>query len=238
MPAELMRQRDQGLGNGELHFLNHEILFDRTGRVLNIADQEAQQALTELCLSQGIEVIVLDNLSTLASGIKENDSFDWERVNNWLLQCRRHRIAVILIHHAGRTGEVRGTSKREDATLWVIAMNDAKRHTDEKHCTRFISLFTKPSRNTQDDVPAYEWHVTTDASGEVEITHKQAHSLAVFRRCLEEGLTDNSQIAEEMRVSKATVSKLFKKACDAGWACKDGRDYALVEATNRGNEEV
>ena len=87
-------------------------------------------------------------------------------------------------------------------------------------------------------MPAYEWHVTTDASGEVEITHKQAHSLAVFRRCLEEGLTDNSQIAEEMRVSKATVSKLFKKACDAGWACKDGRDYALVEATNRGNEEV
>ncbi len=42
-------------------------------------------------------MVVLDNLSTLASGMKENDAFEWEQVNNWLLHFRRHKIAVILV---------------------------------------------------------------------------------------------------------------------------------------------
>ncbi len=106
--------------------------------------------------------MVLDNLSTLASGMKENDSFAWEQVNNWLLQFRRHKIAVIMVHHAGRNGEARGTSKREDAAFWVMALDDAKKHADDKSGARFISRFTKPSRNTQEEVPAYEWQITTD----------------------------------------------------------------------------
>jgi putative DNA primase/helicase len=235
MPADLMRQRDRGFGNGQLSFLNHEILFDRTQKVLNITNPEAQNAIMDLCINRGIEVVMLDNLSTLASGMKENDAFAWEQVNNWLLQFRRHRIAVILIHHAGRNGEARGTSKREDATFWVIALNDAKKQADDRSGARFVSLFTKPSRNTQEDVPAYEWGVTTDPNGAVKITFKPAQSLDVFRRCLEEGLSDNRQIAEEMRISPGQTSKLFKKACDQGWARKDGRDYALVGNTGIGN---
>ena len=100
-------------------------------------------------------------------------------------------------------------------------------------------MFTKPSRNTHEDVPAYEWGVTTDATtGAVEIACKPAQSLDVFRRCLEEGLSDNRQIAEEMRISPGQVSKLFKKARDQGWAEKDGRDYALVGDTSIGNEAL
>ena len=130
MPADLMRARDVGLkqGAGEIEFLNHEILFDRTERVLNITDLELQKAITGHCLESGVKVVIIDNLSTLASGMKENDSFEWEKVNNWLLQFRRHKIAVIVVHHAGRNGEARGTSKREDAAFWVIALDDAKKH--------------------------------------------------------------------------------------------------------------
>ncbi len=175
--------------------------------------------------------ISMARATALASGMKENDAFAWEQVNNWLLQFRRHRIAVVLIHHAGRNGEARGTSK--------IALNDAKKQADDKTGARFVSLFTKPSRNTQEDVPAYEWCVTTDpTTGTVEITYKPAQSLDVFRRCLEEGLSDNRQIAEEMRISPGQVSKLFKKARDQGWALKDGRDYALVGDISIGNETL
>src|SRR5947209_4043641 len=38
MPADLMRDRDRGLGSGEVEFLNHAILFDRTEKVLNITE--------------------------------------------------------------------------------------------------------------------------------------------------------------------------------------------------------
>lgn len=232
MPADLMRARDQGLrsGPGEVAFLNHEILFDRFERVLNITDRESQLAITKLCLDTGIKVVVLDNLSTLASGMKENDSYAWEQVNNWLLQFRRHKIAVIVIHHAGRNGEARGTSKREDAAFWVVVLDDAKKHSDDSRGARFISRFTKPSRNTQEEVPAYEWGFLTDAeTGHVAVTAKLAQSLDVFRRLIADGVTDCAQIAAEMKVSPATVSRMAKKGFDAGWLARAGRSYALIE---------
>ena len=232
MPADLMRARDKGLGtrDGDVEFLNHEILFDRTQRVLNIVQPDVQQAITKRCLETGIKVVILDNLSTLESGMKENDSSDWEMVNNWLLQFRRHKIAVILVHHAGRNGEARGTSKREDAAFWVIALDDAKAHAQERGGACFISRFTKPSRNTAEEVPAYEWRITTEPeTGAISVTHKLAQSLDVFRRLIEDGVTDCSHIATEMKVSPATVSRMAKKAEVAGWLSTKGRKYVLID---------
>lgn len=132
MPPDLMRERDQGLGSGDIEYLNHEILFQRTGKVLNIATPEVQNAILTRCLNLGVKLLILDNLSTLASGVKENDSFEWEQLHNWLLQFRRHRIAVILVHHASRGGYARGTSKREDAAFWVIALDDTRSRSNHR----------------------------------------------------------------------------------------------------------
>jgi hypothetical protein len=76
MPPDLMRDRCYGLlgNNDRLEFLNHEILFDRTGRVLNITNREVQNAITQQCVASGIKVLILDNLSTLAFGMKENEA--------------------------------------------------------------------------------------------------------------------------------------------------------------------
>jgi hypothetical protein len=64
MPPDLMRDRCEGLEarNDNLQFLNHEILFERTGKVLNIADSEAQRAITARCMNTGVKVVILDNL--------------------------------------------------------------------------------------------------------------------------------------------------------------------------------
>lgn len=237
MPPDLMRDRDRGLGSGEVEFLNHGILFDRTEKVLNITESGVQEAILQRCIRDNIRLVVLDNLSTLASGIKENDSFEWERLHNWLLHFRRRKIAVILIHHAGRSGEMRGTSKREDAAFWVISLNDGKKHADDKRGARFVSIFTKPSRNTQDEVPSYEWHVVTDpVTGEVSVGCKPAQTLDVLRQLIEDGVTECGQLAQEMRVTPGTISKLAKKAMKEGWLRKKGREYELVEDGNKGNE--
>lgn len=231
MPPDLMRDRDKGLerNTGELEFLNHEILFERTSKVLNITKPDVQHAIMERCIKTGVRVLILDNLSTVASGMKENDADAWELVNNWLLDLRRRKIAVVIVHHAGRNGEMRGTSKREDNVFWIIALDDAKKSAEDKSGARFVSRFTKPSRNTQEEIPAYEWHIATDsATGTVSVTHKQAQSLDVFRQVIEDGVTDCTQIAQELKVSPATVSRMAKKAIDAGWLKKHGRGYALV----------
>jgi putative DNA primase/helicase len=241
MPPDLMRDRCGGLqsnDSGELIFLNHEILFERTGKVLNITEREVQQAITEYCVKTGSNVLILDNLSTLASGMRENEADSWELVNNWLLELRRRKIAVVIVHHAGRSGEMRGTSKREDNVFWIIALDDTKKNADDKRGARFISRFTKPSRNTQEEVPAYEWHFVTDeATGIVNIGHKQAQTMEVFLQLIKDGVTECAQIAHEMKVSPSTVSRLAKKAIDAGHIKKESREYVLVGATETAQRE-
>jgi len=239
MPPDLMRDRDRGLGSGEVEFLNHEILFDRTEKVLNITEPAVQEAILQKCIRDNIKLVMLDNLSTLVSGVKENDSFEWERLHNWLLHFRRRKIAVVLIHHAGRSGEMRGTSKREDAAFWVISLNDGKKHADDKRGARFISIFTKPSRNTQDEVPSYEWHVVTDpVTGEVSVGCKPAQTLDVLRQLIEDGITENSQLAQEMRVTPGTISKWAKKAMKEGWLRKGkNREYEILETGNEGKQK-
>ena len=50
----------------------------------------------------------------------------------------------------------------------------------------------------------------------------------VFLGLIEDGVTECGQIAQEMKISPATVSRFAKKGIDAGWLKKEGREYVLV----------
>ncbi|MBX6740421.1 MAG: AAA family ATPase [Acetobacteraceae bacterium] len=86
----------------------------------NIARREGQEAVT--AAMGNAEVLILDNLSTLAAGLRENEADDWGGLQSWLLSLRRAGKHVLLIHHAGKSGQQRGTSRREDALDTVIAL--------------------------------------------------------------------------------------------------------------------
>jgi len=234
MPAEDIRQRVTGLGLNEsenFHLLNHELLFERTGKVVNINNISIQRAISEYSIKSGVQVLFIDNLSTAAYGMRENEADSWEQMNRWLLELRRARIAVVIVHHAGRAGNMRGTSKREDAAFWVIQLDDAKKDSEDRDGARFITRFTKASRNTQRDVPAYEWHFLTDFStNEVNIICKRSEGLAVFHAVLESGVAKPSEIAKVMGIQDYQVSRLAKKAIDQGWLERASRgEYRLVE---------
>jgi putative DNA primase/helicase len=135
---------------------------------------------------------------------------------------------VILVHHAGRNGEMRGTSKREDAAFWVLrldAVDEDKAGTDKQ--TRFISRFTKERNSGKPQAPL-EWTFQTGPDGLTTISHKVADRLATLRQWIEDGLNTATDIAQEMGVSKGTVSKMAKAAQKAGWLATDGRKYRLV----------
>lgn len=67
------------------------------------------------------KLIVLDNLSALAC-YKENEADSWQPILDLILTFRRQGIAVLMVHHAGKGGAQRGTSRREDALDTVIAL--------------------------------------------------------------------------------------------------------------------
>jgi hypothetical protein len=170
-----MQARSLGLAgdNPNLLFLQHELLFSRSPDLrkscMNLTHTEFRQALTDFCVREGVKVLFLDNLSSLALGMRENEADDWETVLPWLLDLRRRKIAVVIIHHAGRSGKMRGTTKREDALAWIIALENRRADAGDKRGARFVSFFDKPSRNTQEETPPFEWHLVTEADGRVTV---------------------------------------------------------------------
>jgi hypothetical protein len=223
MPPQDIKARDFALGNptDNLAYINHELLFLRTGRIMNLADPEFQNGVIALCIAQNRTVLLLDNLSSLASGINENDGIDWEKIQPWLLQLRRLHITVIFIHHAGRNNQMRGHSKREDPAFWVLRL-DAPTDAEEKPGARFISRFTK-WRNATKKPATYEWNYMPVADGEICVEFKEASPLQVFRDLIDSGVNTNSALATEMDVTPGYISQLATKAKDAGWLQQQGR---------------
>lgn len=70
----------------------------------------------------GVQLLILDNLSSLTTGLRENDADAWSTIQQWLLRLRRRGISVLIVHHAGKGGEQRGTSRREDVLDTSISL--------------------------------------------------------------------------------------------------------------------
>ena len=72
------------------------------------------------------DVLILDNLSCLVRSGDENEAGSWVIIQEWLLFLRKVGKTAIIIHHAGKGGQQRGTSKREDILDTVIALKKVK----------------------------------------------------------------------------------------------------------------
>lgn len=230
MAPEDIQLRDHLLGppTDFIGYLNHEILFQRTGKTMNLADGNFQKAVLRFCLDNGFDVLFVDNLSTLVFGLDENKSLDWEIILPWLLTLRRNHITVVFVHHAGRNNQMRGSSKREDPAFWIIRLDEDYSITEERDGARFISRFTK-WRNASALPKTYKWHFLPNGSGDMDIQFKEASPLFLFLHWVDSGLEYCSDIAEEMGVSKGYISRLAKTALKLGRIQINGRKYKPID---------
>jgi putative DNA primase/helicase len=127
MPQELLQERAKAMIAPSACEPPHPDFFrllsmDRQelGTSLNLALAH-HQAAVEALLDQ-VDLLIIDNISTLVNSGRENDAESWDEMQAWLLKLRRMGKTVLLIHHAGRGGNARGTSKREDVLDTVIEL--------------------------------------------------------------------------------------------------------------------
>ncbi|MDB2613790.1 AAA family ATPase [Chlamydiales bacterium] len=85
---------------------------------------ERGQLLIEEALADA-KLLILDNLSTLAPSLQENEADSWGPIQSWLLKLRKQGISVLIVHHAGKSGRQRGTSRREDVLDSVVVLKHA-----------------------------------------------------------------------------------------------------------------
>jgi len=224
MPYDDFTERLQSFGkNDNLNTLHHEVIFHQNGQSLNLTNPLMQRVVTHLCDAKKIKLLVLDNLSCLFSGMKESDNDAWELVLNWLLELRRKRIAVLIVHHAGRNGQMRGASKREDAAFWVIKVEEIQKRTRQEVGARFGTEFEK-HRNHSTPEWGREWAFLM-VGGELTIKCEELTFDAKVLRKIQDGLTSATDIAVELGVTKGTVSKAAGRLHSLGLIEKNGRGY-------------
>lgn len=142
----------------------------------NLATPEGQEAL-EPFLAE-IDLLVIDNIATLCRAGRENDTESWLPVQGWLLDLRRRGLSVLIVHHAGKNGDQRGTSAKEDIMDTVINLRRPKNYQTEEgarfevHLTKARGLSGSEARpfeaQLRDDGEALSWLVKDLEDREME----------------------------------------------------------------------
>jgi RecA-family ATPase len=181
----------------------------------DLATLEGQSIIDQYILPS-IKLIIIDNLSCLVrSGGRENDSESWREISGWALQKRLQGKSIIFIHHSGKDGSQRGTSKREDVLDTVISLKQPCDY-EPSQGARFEVHFEKARHlhgdhvkpftvNLEQQDNSYKWNTIT-------LTESNRQKIITMSQ---EGMT-NSEIASDLGISRQAVFKHLKKAKEEG----------------------
>jgi len=219
MPAHVLQTRLEGVTRtlgiapqpGYLKIITPDLLSRPAPDLASLEDQ----ALVDQ-IAADVDVIFVDNLSCLyRSGGEENSSESVQFIADWALPHRSAGRAVVLIHHAGKNGQQRGTSKREDLLDVVIALRRPQDHSPQ-HGARFEVHFEKARHLFGADVEPFEAALSTDANGNQQWASRSLEG-TLDARLIELGALGLSvtDMAKELGCSKGTVSKHIKSMKEA-----------------------
>jgi putative DNA primase/helicase len=163
----------------------------------------------------GIDLLVLDNLSSLCRYGNENEGEGWLPVQEWALGLRRRGMAVLFVHHAGKNKSQRGTSRREDLLDTVITLKHPADYSRSEGL-RCEVHFEKTRSMLGDAAKPFEVRMENGSDGRAvwscreleDVKSEQAAALFSAQMSVRE-------VAEELGISKTQAGR-FRQRWSAG----------------------
>ena len=171
----------------------------------DLGDLRSLNALKPLLIDY--DLIVIDNISTLCRSGNENEAEGWAITQDFALWCKASGKTVLFVHHAGKGGQQRGTSKREDVMDTVVALERPKDYKASEG-VRIEWHFTKARGFSGPDAEPLEIKMEISDDGVNDWSYSTIEDVT-DKRILElqdEGLTQ-TEIAEELGMNKSTVCR-------------------------------
>jgi hypothetical protein len=172
-----------------------------------------RKIIEERLFAGGYEVLILDNLSTLWPTSQEGEGERTATLTEWFLDLNQRRISVIYLHHAGKGGEQRGGSEKEDMLDFVLKLTRPPGYKREEQLRVLVEIDKTRGESKQPRwlVP-FEMSLTTDRGAACWLTRPSRH--AQIQACFEHfgnGMKPGGDMAMEVGVSRATTYRYHKK---------------------------
>jgi putative DNA primase/helicase len=167
----------------------------------DLANPSAQQFYHDVIADA--DLVIIDNLSTLCRSVKENDADSWTPVGSWALGLRRAGKSALLIHHAGKSGAQRGTSRKEDTLDAVIGLRRPPDYLAEQGA-RFEVHFEKNRGFYGPDAEPFEARLLGDRWAINPV--KSGDDLDTLKALRKQGMSVRD-IAERTGLSKSTIQR-------------------------------
>ncbi len=219
MPAVLMKERllmitamsEKKPNTDFLQLLTPDL---QSKTMPDLSDKKGRESIEPLIAD--VDLIIIDNISCLFRNGSENESESWQEAQEWALDLRRRGKSVLFVHHAGKSGKQRGTSKREDILDSVILLKHADDYKAEEGA-HFEIIFDKSRHFSGEDAKSFQAHLQSygntyrwelsDAPQE-----KELHEIA---RLKNNGYTIK-EIMERTQLTKAQVEYRTANAKEKG----------------------
>lgn len=218
MPATLMQERlkmffhSENLDtNAPFRLLTPDIQKAAMPDLTRFDDQTQLEPFLE-----GIDLIIVDNISTLCRSGKENDADAWIPVQDWALRMRASGRSVLFIHHAGKGGMQRGTSKREDVLDTVISLQQSSDDYDAKDGASFEIHFEKTRGFYGEDAESFNARLhTIHGVMQWEIGTATSTPFDKVIEMTQQG-KQQQEIAKILNIHKSNVSRYVARAKQEG----------------------
>lgn len=207
--AEL-KERLEALGPkaATLSVISFDDLYNQGVGLPDLGKAEGRQFFDrEFELAQP-DVVFLDSLTFLAK-VAENEAEAWDPIAEWIVSWRRRGVTIIWVHHQGRSGKARGTSKREDSIEVSIALKP--RDDIAGDGSAFELVFDKHRGFYGNDAAPRVVRFTSE-NGRIEWSceTKQENTKTRIAELLAGGYKQ-ADIAKELNVTRGYVSQVVTK---------------------------
>lgn len=183
----------------------------------DLGTKGGQRAIDSL-IDEDVKLIIVDNLSCwVRSGGAENDAESWGATAEWGLKHRREGRAVVFVHHSGKSGAQRGTSKREDLLDVVINLKRPANYSEQDGAA-FVIEFEKARSLKGGDIAAIEARLETLPSSAQDWTCRpvEAANQTIVEDLWNAGGVTLLDCSRELVMNKSTVHRHLKAAMEAG----------------------
>jgi hypothetical protein len=117
-----------------------------------------------------LDLVILDNFSTLGEVADENAASSFNAIQEFLLRLKTQGVATMLVHHAGKSGDFRGSSKLAATFETIIRLErikEATEHGEAQFRVRWDKVRAGgPKRNVREVVAKLadgQWEYETEA---------------------------------------------------------------------------